>query len=101
MLFQLFLILVLAYIFYRRSNSRLFCDPEKPVRISTYPAIELVKGSFKVIRVQGLDFVRRVFNLLSGKQTAKNLQDFENKLFIDGQDIVNLTGKQDFLYVCS
>jgi hypothetical protein len=78
----------------------LFREPEKAVPKNVEEAINVAKGDYKVVRVHGDDLNRRLYNKLSGQGTAKTLQGFENKIFIDNRDIVTLSGKQDFFYLC-
>ncbi len=100
LIYQLLIIGGLVILAYRRYTRVLYREPDQAVPSSVDKAINVVKGGYKVIRMYGEDLSRRLFNLLSGFLTRKNLEGFENKIFIDNCDIVTLSGRQDFLYLC-
>jgi hypothetical protein len=100
LIYQLLIIGVLVILGYRRYNRVLYREPDKAVPNVVEKSINVVKGGYKVIRMHGEDLSRRLFNLLSGFRTRKNLEGFENKILIDNCDIVTLSGRQDFLYLC-
>jgi ABC-type transport system involved in multi-copper enzyme maturation permease subunit len=101
LIYQLLIISLLVILAYRRYTHVLYREPDEAVPDSVKKAINVAKGGYKVIRMYGEDLSRRLFNLLSGFRTSKNLLGFENKIFIDNHDIVTLSGRQDFLYLCS
>jgi hypothetical protein len=100
LVYQLLIIVVLVIVCYRRYTRVLYREADKAVANVVEKSINVVKGGYKVIRMHGEDLLRRLFNLLSGFRTRKNLEGFENKIFIDNCDIVTLSGRQDFLYLC-
>jgi hypothetical protein len=100
LIYQLLITGVLVILGYRRYTRVLYREPDKAVPNALEKSINVVKGGYKVIRMHGEDLSRRLFNLLSGFRTRKNLEGFENKILIDNCDIVTLSGRQEFLFLC-
>jgi hypothetical protein len=96
----LLLIAVLNLFSYAGFKKDLYRVPEYETFQSENMPIEMGHGQYKVIRVQGDDFNRRLYNLFSGQPSAKTTKNFANKLIIDQKDIVTFKEKQDFLYIC-
>jgi hypothetical protein len=99
-LMLLLLIVVLNLFSYAGFKKDLYREPEYETFQSENRPIEMGHGQYKVIRVQGDDFNRRLYNLFSGHHSAKTTKNLANQLIINQQDIVTLTEKQDFLYIC-
>ncbi|NIN90039.1 MAG: hypothetical protein GTO45_35245 [Candidatus Aminicenantes bacterium] len=108
-LVNLFIILLLTWVSYTRYKKHLYREPEKqlpprepPVKGKEYlPAMEVNKDWYTPVHVRNEGFKNRVYNILSGRKTPTTIKNFQDRLYIDYIDIVELEKPMDFLYLCS
>ncbi|MCP5046064.1 MAG: ABC transporter permease subunit [bacterium] len=64
------------------------------------PRLQLDKGELRPFYVEDHRFSHQVYNLLSGQNIPFKEHGFEDKIYIEDQDIVLHQASEEFLYLC-